>query len=105
MFVQKWVDKIGIKKPVELRYKFCDYPNDAEDEPRYNSKGNLKKHVITLYRWNNNSRDEKTLIVHELIHAYQEENNLKDKLHGKAFKRMAKKFSKYPNIYLKGIDV
>jgi predicted SprT family Zn-dependent metalloprotease len=106
MFVQKWADKMGVKKPVELRIKFKDYCNDAEYSPRYDSNGNLKKHIITLYRWNNNSRDRKTLIVHELIHAYQEEKNLADKFHGKDFRRMAKRYSKkFPMLYIKGTDV
>lgn len=106
MFAYKWADKMGIKKPIELRYKFIDSPNDAEYSPRYDSNGNLKKHIITLYRWNNNSRDRKTLIVHELIHAYQEENNLPDKLHGKDFRKMAKRYSKkFPMLYIKNVDV
>ena len=49
-----------------------------------------------------------SLIIHELIHAWQEEYYPNDKIHGKEFQRMANHLSKVTrvkNIYIKGTDI
>lgn len=98
---------LDIKLPVNLMIntrtnKTCDgfYLPDHSDRT-----GKLKGHRITIYV-GNPSRDFETLLAHELIHAWQEENN-KYETHGKHFKRIAKKLESefnLTNIYLKGID-
>lgn len=69
-------------------------------------KGKLHSHLIRVYLGNQDSRDLDTLIAHELIHAWQEENKHTD-IHGKSFRKMARRMSKQfdlPNIYLKKVD-
>ena len=52
-------------------------------------------------------RDLETVLAHELIHAYHEENGILE-WHGKRFKNdaklMTKKFSWLKDVYRKGID-
>lgn len=104
-FVGRYAKVMRIKKPIEIRVRFENHVNDAEYFAKYSESGKVKRHVITVFISDDNCRDIETLIVHELIHAYQEENNRRDKFHGKTFQRMARKFSEYPNIYLNGVDV
>jgi predicted SprT family Zn-dependent metalloprotease len=52
------------------------------------------------------TRDFNTLLAHELIHAWQEENR-KAETHGKHFKKLAKQLESqfgFTEIYIKGID-
>jgi hypothetical protein len=52
-------------------------------------------------------RDFDTVLAHELIHAYHEENGIQE-WHGKRFRKdaklMTKKFSWLEGVYRKGID-
>jgi len=101
-FVQDQAEVLNIKYPVEVRLCFRDSPNDAEYVPRYNNRGELKRHIIKLFVGNNH-RDVETLIIHELIHAYQEENKIAE-IHGKSFAKMAAKFPDYPEVYIPELD-
>lgn len=103
-----YINYLGLKKPVNLRIvtrknRFAD----AEYEAEYSDKtGKLKEHLITVY-YKNNSRDLDTLIAHELIHAWQEENK-KQETHGKYFKKYARKMEKQfglHEIYIDGVDL
>ena len=71
----EYIKFLGLKKPVNLR--IITRKNrwaDAEYEPEYSDKtGKLKEHKITIF-FKNNTRDFDTLVAHELIHAWQEEN-------------------------------
>lgn len=75
--------------------------------PHYSDRtGELKEHRITIYL-QDNSRDFEATLAHELIHAWQEENN-KAEYHGWHFKRIAKRMEKHFNmtkIYIKGQDI
>lgn len=103
-----FIKYLGLKKPVNLRIvtrknRFAD----AEYEAEYSDKtGKLKEHQITIY-YKNNCRDLDTLIAHELIHAWQEENK-KTEIHGKYFIKYARKMEKDFNlkeIYIEGVDL
>ena len=102
-FVQDQSQVLNLKFPVEVRLCFRDSVNDAEYIPRFNARGELKRHIIKLFIAENNSRDVETLIIHELIHAYQEENKITE-IHGKSFAKMAARFPDYPNIYIPELD-
>lgn len=103
----EYIKYLGLKKPVNLR--IITRKNrwaDAEYEPEYSDKtGKLKEHNITIY-FKDNTRDFETLIAHELIHAWQEENK-KAETHGKFFIKYARKMEKDFNlkeIYIDGVD-
>lgn len=103
-----YIKFLGLKKPVNLR--IITKKNrwaDAEYEGEYSDKtGKLIAHNITVY-FKNNSRDFETLIAHELIHAWQEENK-KHETHGKHFIKYARKMEKQFNlkeIYIEGVDL
>lgn len=107
MKLYEYIKFLGLKKPVNLRIvtrknRFAD----AEYEPEYSDKtGKLKEHCITVY-YKNNTRDLDTLIAHELIHAWQEENKAQE-THGPAFIKYAKKMEQHFNlreVYIEGID-
>ena len=106
-FFKKIAQELKLEVPFELR--ICNTTKkgtEAEYSARYNKKGELSRHIITLYI-KNNARSCDTLIVHELIHAAQEERGIEE-IHGPFFKRMAKKLEKrhgLPEIYIKGVDV
>ena len=102
-FVQQQSQVLKLTVPVELRLCFRDSDNDAEYIPRYNGRGELKRHIIKLFIGNNH-RDTETLIIHELIHAYQEENKITE-IHGKSFAKMAARFTEYPDVYIPEIDL
>ena len=103
----EYIKFLGLKKPVNLR--IITKKNrwaDAEYEGDYSDKtGKLIGHNITVY-FKDNSRDFETLVAHELIHAWQEENK-KSETHGPAFIKYARKMEKHFNlreIYLPDVD-
>ena len=103
----EYIKFLGLKKPVNLR--IITKRNrwaDAEYEPEYSDKtGKLCEHNITVY-FKDNTRDFETLIAHELIHAWQEENRAYE-THGPAFIKYARKMEKHfglREIYLPDID-
>lgn len=103
-----YIKFLGLKKPVNLR--IITRKNrwaDAEYEGDYSDiTGKLIGHNITVY-FKNNSRDFETLIAHELIHAWQEENK-KHETHGPAFIKHARKMEKHfglNEIYIPEVDL
>jgi hypothetical protein len=66
-------------------------------------------HIITVYLPSvaGDGRNIETILAHELIHAWQEENGHTD-THGASFKkaarRVAKKFN-LPDVYLPDVDI
>jgi hypothetical protein len=102
-----WIKFLGLKKPVNIR--IINRKNkwaDADYEAEYSDKtGKLKEHLITIY-YKDNCRDFDTLVAHELIHAWQEENK-KAETHGKYFIKYARKMEKefgLTEIYLPDVD-
>ena len=103
-----YIKYLGLKKRINL--SIITKKNrwaDAEYEPDYSDKtGKLIAHNITIYL-KDNSRDFETLLAHELIHAWQEENK-KSETHGEYFIKYAKKMEKEFNlreIYIPDIDL
>lgn len=103
-----YIKFLGLKRPVNLRIitkrnRFAD----AEYEGEYSDvSGKLIGHNITIF-FKGNSRDFETLVAHELIHAWQEENK-KHETHGPAFIKYARKMEKQFNlkeIYIEGVDL
>ena len=106
--LQDYITFLGLTKPVVVRVKTRknkkDY--DALYQARYSDKtAKLLEHCITIYT-QNASRDFDTLLAHELIHAWQEEHG-KHEIHGKHFKKYAKKMTEYfglQEVYIKDVD-
>lgn len=101
---------LDIKKPysIELKSRKGKLNNCAQWQGYVNSKKILVRHVIKIYlpMLIKGERNIETLIIHELIHAWQEENGHND-IHGKSFQRAAKKLQKltgYSEIYLSDVD-
>ena len=100
------IEILGIQKPYKIVLK-PSLKNAAEYYAMYR-KEKLVSHLIRINVGNlaHDTRDLNTLIVHEFIHAWQEEKELTE-IHGEYFKQMAKILSKefnLPNIYIKGTD-
>ena len=103
-----YIKFLGLKKPVNLRivtkrnrWADAEYEGDYSD-----TTGKLIGHNITIF-FKGNSRDFETLVAHELIHAWQEENK-KQETHGKYFKKYARKMEQHFNlreIYIEGVDL
>ena len=97
---------LELKKPIDIRLSTRKSKLDGLYDPQYSDSGRLKSHLITIWLDIDNSRDIETLIAHELIHAWQEENKCED-IHGKPFQDWADYLSlKYnlPDIYLPDVD-
>jgi len=105
--LKEFIEYLDLKKPVVLKVNTRSNKSyDGFYIPRYSDKtGKLSEHRITIYL-KNASRDFDTLVAHELIHAWQEENKKKE-IHGKYFKALAKDMElEYglEKIYIKGVD-
>jgi predicted SprT family Zn-dependent metalloprotease len=106
--MQQYIEYLDLKMPIVLKVNTrANKTMDGFYVPKYSAKtGNLLEHRITIYT-KNASRDFNTLVAHELIHAWQEENK-KSEIHGKFFKALAKDMGEYfglQNVYIKGVDV
>jgi len=105
-----YIKFLGLKSPVELTFKTeHNKHSDAVYWPKFSNKGNLKAHKITVFLGNQNANSPRTLdelIAHELLHAWQQENNIAE-FHGPNFIMMAiamKHAFDLPNIYLAELD-
>jgi hypothetical protein len=105
-----YIEFLGLKSPVELTFKTKSHKSmDAVYYPKFSNKGNLKAHKITVFLGNldvNSKRTLNELIAHELLHAWQQENNIAE-FHGPNFIMMAiamKHAFDLPNIYLAELD-
>jgi hypothetical protein len=105
-----YIEFLGLKSPVELTFKTkSNKTMDAVYYPKFSNRGNLKAHKITVFLGNQDVNSPRTLdelVAHELIHAWQQENNLVE-FHGINFVvqaiAMDDKFD-LPNIYLAELD-
>lgn len=97
---------LDLKLPVRLILsEKSNKHSDAYYVPIYNNKGILTSHKITIF-FTSCARNIDTLIVHELIHAWQEENKYKE-VHGKKFREWAEYFEReyfISNIYIPRTD-
>lgn len=107
LYLQKYINFLGLKKPVDVTIKTrWGRDCDAYYLPTYSDRnGKLTGHKIVIWLGGAN-RTFDTLLAHELIHAWQEENK-KLEIHGKHFQRMAKAMQKafaLEKIYWPGVD-
>jgi hypothetical protein len=105
--LHEYIKFLGLTKPVVVRVKTrANKHYDGFYIARYSDRtGKLLEHRITIHV-TKNARAFDTLLAHELIHAWQEENK-KTEIHGKHFKRLAKAMGEHfgiDEIYLKGVD-
>jgi IS1 family transposase len=105
-FINDAIEVLELKKQVFIKFKFKS-SNDSEGEylPSY-TNGKLKTHKITIY-CRDNTRTIQSLVLHELIHAKQEEMGISE-IHGKVFKKWALILSHKFNIdgvYLPEFDL
>jgi len=90
-FIENIHETLELSKPVELRLRFQNnQETDAEYNPKFNKWDSIKRHIITVYisQEFELQRDIKTLIAHEMIHAWQAENEWGE-IHGERFKYWA----------------
>ena len=105
---------IKVEKPVKFKIrKRYNKKGTVADHVAFMVNGNVVEHVITINMGNvvkdasEGERDVDTLIVHELIHAWQAEKGYKDN-HGKSFQRKVKKVAGIlgmPRLYLSMSDL
>lgn len=110
MRIIQFADWLGIKKPYEIEIRSKSHKKmTAAYWGLYTEKGNLSKHLIRVYLGNFTNPDERPLesiIAHEMIHAWQEENGINE-IHGSQFKNLARWMSlefKLDYIYIPDID-
>ena len=106
--IAKTIGFLEIEKPYKIVLKPTLGGNSAEYYAMMR-KGKLVSHLIrvSISNLKGDVRDLDTLIVHEFIHAWQQENGIEE-VHGPDFQRMARKLGKHlniDNIYIKGTDV
>lgn len=110
MNINKYVKYLGLKCPYTIKLKSKESRDTAAYWTMVNDHGILDYHLIHIYMGNlryKGERDLETLIAHELIHAWQAENNL-DEIHGPGFIKIAAKMSEkfeLPRIYIPEVDI
>jgi hypothetical protein len=103
--IDKLIETLGLKWDIQINLMRENHGEDVADYMCDDESG----HIITVYlpALAEDSRDLETIIAHELIHAWQEENGHAD-THGASFKkaarRVAKKFN-LPHVYLPDVDI
>lgn len=105
-----YIQFLGLKSPIEITFKTKANKNmDAVYLPKFSNRGNLKAHKIVVFLGNQTPDYTRTideLVAHELIHAWQQENNIQE-FHGITFRLQANEMSErfnLPNIYLAELD-
>lgn len=92
--IKYFAEVVGLGVPVEVALRYTVHKhNQAVYMPKYNLDGVLKLHKIRIYMGDieEGTRSLETLVVHEMIHAWQEENKLtKGKFHNKHFRIKAR---------------
>lgn len=106
--MEQIINILNLEKPIKIVFSKKPHASwDACYTPRFTKWGEVKSHHIKIYNNPERERDIATLIAHELIHAWQEENQVDD-VHGKPFQKMAKKirreFPGFRDIYRKDLD-
>jgi len=107
--IQRAAQELGLEKSFDIVLKQRKKPNDKNTAVYWGlfRKGKLQSHLIHVYLENfkaQGERDLNTVLVHELIHAWQEENGYTD-VHGASFRKMAKRMqAKFPGLKSKLYD-
>lgn len=110
-YIENAVGFLGVRLPVTIHIK---NPRDrniaAYHEGVYSKSGKLKAHKIVVNMGSvrvKGERNKKTLILHELVHAWQAENK-KPRKHGKVFARKCAEVNMkfgVPRIFQPEIDI
>ena len=109
MNINKYAKYLGLKCPYSIVLKSKRKKHTGAYWALYDDNGILKRHLIHIYLGNLKDSGERgldTLIAHELIHAYQTEND-SDEIHGPVFKRMATELEIQFNlrdVYIAALD-
>lgn len=107
MNIQKLINFLELKNPVEIQIRSKKKKKmEAGYWGLYAEDGELKSHLIRIYGFDT-GRPLETLIAHELIHAWQEENYI-DEVHGHMFITVAHNIGKafgIPDIYIPELDL
>ena len=100
------VEYLGLQKPFDIRIKSKEHKWAAGFCEQHTRKGKIIKHVITLYLPSMVSSrfSLESVILHELIHAWQAENDIlvEGEYHGWEFQDTARELErifKVPNIF------
>lgn len=112
MNIELVVKLIRVERPVKfiIRKKFSN--KFVAQHQAFTLDDVVCQHIITINMGNvilgsgDGERDLETLIVHELIHAWQSERGYNDK-HGKTFQRKVKQVAGklgMPRLYIKTVD-
>lgn len=113
--IEKSVEYLKLKKPWDIQLKWkIKCGNAADYLPIYKKSGKLKNHRIRINCSNLpfDRRSIDCLIAHEFIHAWQEETQVIDAIHGKHFQLRAMFLEEYlksqgiitGRLFLPGID-
>ena len=98
---------LKLARPFKIEIVSASNPKmDAAYWPKYSEKKLKLTHMIRVYL-GQSARSLETLIAHEFIHAWQEENKLSE-YHGPEFIRMARKLEYklgLSEIYIPGTDI
>lgn len=90
---------LELKKPYRVILQSSMRKNAALYIAHYTQKKGLLRHIIKINMSNipDDVRNLECLVVHELIHAWQEEKGHTD-IHGKSFQKMAILLEEYTGI-------
>ena len=106
-FITDLVSMLKLKHPVNIMLVIKENEHyDGYYLAKHNDKGKLCGHRIRIYLNEDTARTLEATIAHELIHAWQEENNDKA-MHGKRFARRARRIEQeygILNIYIPRVD-
>jgi hypothetical protein len=109
-YISETVDILNIKKPIEIKFFTKIKKNSAAKYwALINTKGKLNRHLIHVYNildTANSVRNISRLVIHELIHAWQEENGINE-IHGPEFQKTASRLERalnIDNLYIPEID-
>lgn len=105
-------EELELKEIIEVTFSTKDNKDfDAEYSPVYremkSGKMKLRKHCIKIFIGGELERDIDSLIAHELIHAWQEENGIAE-IHGPQFIKKARRMEKIFNldrVYIPDVDI
>lgn len=107
MNIKKLSNFLELKCPIKIEIRSKTKKKmEAGYWGMYAEDGELKYHLIHVYGFETN-RPLETLIAHELIHAWQEENAVNE-IHGPEFQRLAAEIGPrfgIPSIYNPEIDI
>jgi hypothetical protein len=83
---------LNLKAPVEVRFvpKLRNKSWNAYHIGRFNDSNKVIRHVIKIITgYEDSKRNTRTILAHEMVHAWQTEYAPKSAVHGKVFQRKA----------------